>query len=46
MTAISNKQNFLDKAQLQFINRRFLGYGLGDAEKDYFLARVSKLIFE
>lgn len=46
MTAISNNLVDLDKSQLQLTNRRFLSYGLGDAEKDYFLARVSKLIFE
>lgn len=43
MTAISTS---LDIAQLQLINRRSLRYGLADAEKDYFLAIVSQLIFE
>jgi len=36
----------LDKTQLQIINRRSLQYGLAEAEKDYFLAIVSKLINE
>lgn len=36
----------LDKAQLQIINRRSLQYGLAEAEKDYFLAIVSKIISE
>ncbi len=37
----------LTKAQLQIINRRNnLGYPLDAAEKDYFLALVSKIIYE
>lgn len=35
-----------DKTQLQLINRKSLKYGLSDAEKDYFLAVVSQIIFE
>lgn len=35
-----------DKVQLQLINRKSLQYGLADAEKDYFLAIVSQIIFE
>lgn len=46
MTAISVNLIRLDRTQLQLINRRFLRYGLVDAEKDYFLAIVSQLIFE
>jgi uncharacterized protein len=36
----------LIKAQLQIINRRGLRYPLDFAEKDYFLAVVSKIIYE
>ena len=36
----------LDKTQLQIINRRSLQYGLAEAEKDYFLAIVTKIINE
>ena len=46
MTAILTNLIHFDKTQLQLINRRSLRYGLGDAEKDYFLAAVSRLIFE
>ncbi len=46
MTAILTNLVYFDKTQLQLINRRSLRYGLADAEKDYFLATVSQLIFE
>lgn len=46
MTAISTNLIILDKTQLQLINRRSLRYGLAEAEKDYFLAIVSKIINE
>jgi predicted nucleotidyltransferase component of viral defense system len=36
----------LNKPQLQIINRRNLRYPLDVAEKDYFLALVSKILFE
>jgi len=38
--------NLISKEQLSLINRRQLKYGLAEAEKDYFLAVVSKLINE
>ena len=36
---------FLTKDQLNLINRKNLKYPLAIAEKDYFLALVSKIIF-
>lgn len=36
----------LNKTQLQIINRRNFRYSLDVAEKDYFLALVSKIIYE
>ena len=36
----------LSKSQLQIINRNNLRYPLDAAEKDYFLALVSKIIYE
>lgn len=39
-------QTLLTKAQLQAINRRDLKYSLAEAEKDYFLAIVTKIINE
>lgn len=45
MTVISKINALIDKSQLQLANKRFLGYGLSNAEKDYFLAIVSMLIF-
>src|SRR5258708_21885989 len=38
--------SLLNRAQLQAINRQTLQYGLSEAEKDYFLAIVSKIINE
>jgi predicted nucleotidyltransferase component of viral defense system len=39
-------QNLLSKEQLQAINKNTLKYSLAEAEKDYFLAVVSKVINE
>lgn len=36
----------INKSQLEIINRNGLKYPLAIAEKDYFLAIVSKIIFE
>lgn len=38
--------NLLTKEQLQLINRQSLKYSGAEAEKDYFLAVVSKIIYE
>jgi len=44
--ALLFNQPLLSKQQLQILNRRSLKYGLGVAEKDYFLAVVSKIIYD
>jgi len=44
--ALLFNQPLLSKQQLQIINKRTLKYGLGIAEKDYFLAVVSKIIYD
>ena len=36
----------LTKRELEVINRKKLGYPLAIAEKDYFLAIVSKIIYD
>ncbi len=36
----------INESQLEIINRNSLKYPLAIAEKDYFLAIVSKIIFE
>lgn len=41
-----NKKGLITKKQLGIINRQNLKYPLAIAEKDYFLAIVSKIIFE
>lgn len=38
--------NLLTKSDLSILNKRSLNYKLADAEKDYFLAIVSKIIYE